>query len=234
MCVLRISFFLFFLFSQNAEAKVLTFSSGAAFGIGLKGIIAQAPATDVIERASARQTYSKGFSFEPFFDFGNFGIRLVAQGILPPNYTNSGAFGGYSDTADFYLTQYGVQLQLCPFVSDDNRRRMFLKAGYSLGSLNGENKRTYTNGLTYEEKYEGSSTEILGALGFEFFLVQNYSLSWEIGYTQAEVSQLSYKGGTTLTGVEKEKGLPLLTDGGVNRKITMSGGYLGIGLNLNF
>jgi len=234
MCVLRISFFLFLFYGPIAHAKVWNFSSGAAFGIGLKGIVSQVPVTDVVDKATAGRTYSRGFSLEPFFDFRNFGIRLIAQGILPPIYNNSGAFSGFSDTADFYLAQYGLHLQLNPFVSNDNRRRVFLKAGYSLGTLNGENKRTYTNGLTFEEKYSGSTTEILAALGFEFFFVQNYSLSWELGYTQSEVTELSYKGGTNLTGVEKEKGLPLLTDGGLNRKINLNSGYLGIGLNLNF
>lgn len=234
MCVLRISLLLFLFFQGTAEAKVWNFDSGAAFGLGFRGVAAKAPSTDVIDNASALQSFSKGFSFEPFFDFGNFVVRLVGQGYFPPNYSNAGVVSSYSDTADFYLTQYGLHIQLCPFVSNDNRRRLFLKAGYSFASLKGENVRTYTDGRSFQEKYTGSGTEILAATGFEFFLAQNYTLSWEVGYTMSEVKELSYQEGTNLTGVEQRKGAPLLTTGGANRKVNLGGPYLGLGLNLNF
>lgn len=220
-----------------AQAKSLNFADGIPLGLGLEAGVEQNPDTDLVSQPQDTSAgFSHYFGFTPFLDFGNFVVRFSTQLHFHPIVSgkgtdSTGAFGENSDTGTFV---YGGQILLAPYVSDDQTKRAFIKLGLSQAILTGKNTRTYdASGLTYAEKFEGRTREMLAGAGFEFFLVQNYSLQLDAGFRQQEFENLELVSGTDLSGAAKNKGDPL-TNGGAKKKFNSAGAYFSVGLNLHF
>jgi hypothetical protein len=224
-----------FAFSPAALAKKHTFSSGIPFGLGFRAGISQNPDTDLVAQPrSTSSGFTPFFGFEPFLDFGNFAIRFSGQLHSMPVVSGTGPGSTYSETSDVSSFLYGVHLQLAPYISESDTNRAYIKLGLSQAIARGENKRTYTGGTAYTEKFEGKTRELLLGAGFEFFLVQNYSMQIEAGARQLEFERLTSRGGTDLSGATKNSGDPLLNADGSNKKLNQSSAYFSVGLNLNF
>lgn len=226
-----------FLGTATAEAKQWNFESGSPFGIGLLAGVTQNPGSDFVGKPQAiNSSFSHYFGFEPFLDFGNFILRASAQLHSYPVFSSTGtaAQGAYSETSDVGSVVFGAHLLLSPYVSESKTSRGFIKLGFSQGIAQGENARTFSSGAKYTEKFEGRTREMLLGIGFEFFLVQNYSMQVESGIRQSEYEKAEYESGTDLNGATKVKGDTLLTDAGSHKKFNHSGAYFSVGLNLNF
>jgi len=220
-----------------AEAKLWNFDSGSPLGLGFVAGVAQNPDSDFVEKPQTTSTsFSHFFGFEPFLDFGNFIIRLSGQLHSYPIYSGGGTAGqgAFTETSDVGSVVFGAHLLLSPYVSESKLSRGFIKLGFSQGIARGENVRTFASGPIYEEKFESRTRELLFGLGYEFFLVQNYSMQIESGFRQSEYEKAEYRSGTDLNGVAKSKGDALVNTAGGNKKMNNSGAYFSVGLNLNF
>jgi hypothetical protein len=220
-----------------AEAKLWNFETGSPLGLGLLVGISQNPDSDFVEKPqNTSASFSHFFGFEPYVDFGNFIIRLSGQLHSYPIFSGRGTAsqGAFTETSDVGSVVFGAHLLLLPYVSETKLSRGFIKLGFSQGIARGENVRTFASGPIYEEKFESRTRELLFGLGYEFFLVQNYSLQIESGFRQAEYEKAEYLGGKDLNGVAKTKGDPLLNTNGGNKKFNSGGAYFSVGLNLNF
>ncbi|MGZ3686193.1 MAG: hypothetical protein ACXVCI_20230, partial [Bdellovibrionota bacterium] len=84
-----------------------------------------------------------------------------------------------------------------------------------------KNSRKYTSGTMLNqvnvEQLSGSGTQLSGGLGVEFFLVQNYSLALEAGYSNLAVSTFHYGTSTDSSGATVTSGATA-TDGAGNNK----------------
>jgi len=222
---------------SSAYAKRWNFDSGSILGLGLVGGVAQNPESDFVEKPiTSSASFSHFFGFEPFLDFGNFILRFSGRLHSYPNFSGSGsaAQGQFTETSDIGSAVLGVHLLLSPYISENKTRRGFIKLGLSQGIARGENVRTFSTGARYNEKIEASTRELLLGIGFEFFLVQNYSMLIETGFRQSEYEKFKYQGGTDINGVAKNKGDIVLNSTGGAKKFNDSGAYVSIGLNLNF
>lgn len=223
--------------TSSAHAKQWNFDTGSIFGLGLVGGVNQNPGSDFVTKPiTTSASFSHFFGFEPFLDFGNFILRFSGKLQSYPVFSGSGsaAQGQFTETSDIGSGIYGVHLLLSPYISENKTRRGFIKLGYSQGIAKGKNVRTFANGARYTEKIEARTSEMLLGIGFEFFLVQNYSMQIESGYRQSEYEKAEHVEGTDVNGVAKNKGDPVLNSAGGAKKFNDSGVYASVGLNLHF
>jgi hypothetical protein len=225
------------LFAPSAHARKWTFETGGPFGLGLSMGAAQSPDTDLVEPPrSTSMSFSHFFGFSPFVDFGAVGFGLSGQLHSYPVVSGTGTDvqGTFSETSDVSSFLYGAHLRLSPFLSEDKRKRVYIKISLAKAIAQGENVRTYASGTAFSEKFKGDTRELLAAAGFEFFFVQNYSMAVELGFRQLEFPELKHEKGTALDGSPRSQGAVLANDSGTNRKLNQTGPFISLGLNLNF
>jgi hypothetical protein len=228
-------FLFLFLLPAQVQAKTINFSTGSYFGLGLLGGVSQNPSSDLVtEPYTHRSSYSYLAGVEPFFDFGNFLLRLNLQ------YHNLGVLSGptnstiYNDTSDSQITIIGGSLLLVPFLSQDQTLRSYFRLGGGMASLSGENARTYSSGAKYFEKFVADAVNYEGAWGFELLFIQNYSLALEFGYRELVFDTIQFESGTSLTGATQLKGQDLETTNGAKKSLKYNGAFASLGFNLNF
>jgi hypothetical protein len=187
----------------RAFAKTVTFYTGVPFGLGVVAGIANRPTTDFVTgNKTSASNYSDYFGVEPFFDAGNVVIRGTAAWHLYPLASGAGSdtHGNFTDSSEASSFDYGLRVELAPYVSQDARSRFYLVVGVFDTLVKLTNNRKYTSGgnagTTYSAQLQGSSVGVNGGIGFEFFLIQNWSIALEAGYTGAAVGTFHYRTST--------------------------------------
>ncbi len=233
-------------FLPNASAKVVNFNTSSPVGFGIRGGIAQNQEQSFTPSPqTVKSSYTKFIGINPFFDFGNFILRadfdlhyhplVVSSGTDP---ANAQSFNESSDAKTF---NYGGSLLFIPFVSKSLRQRIYLGFGLGMAKLYDTNTRNYTNAAgqttnTYTEKVSDTATYLDAIAGYEFFLVQNYSLGVETGYRSLQFASPAYSGNTTknVRGTTVAGGNPVKTANGTDEVFTYSGLYFSLNFNLHF
>ena len=232
---LALSLFLLLLPSL-AEAKLSNFASRSNFGIGIDGILEAKPSSDfATSPTSSASSYSHAFGLQPYGDFGNFVVKGDFSIHYAPEISGGGtdAIGKFTESSSSSLWSAGVILELIPYVAKDQRERIFIKIGA------GEAKATLTNTRSYPavtnvEKDSGTTEYYLAGAGYEFFLLQNYSLELGAGYQSFNFGKFSYSSGTQVNGNTLVNGATVSKTSGGNKSFDLSGFYFNLGLNLHF
>lgn len=224
----------------SASAKPNNFDTGTPFGLGLQAGISARPKSDLVgSPQTSSRNFSNHFSFEPFLDFGNFAFRLTGQLHNLPTLSAGTGAGAYSETSETQAFLYGLQLVLAPYVAESRTHRAYFKLGIAKAQASSTNERKYLNAggattASYQEKAKSSSRELSAGAGFEFFFVQNYTLTFEGGFRRLEFNRFDYRDdGTDLAGTARAKGDALVDTAGNNRKLDLTGGYFNVGLSIH-
>jgi hypothetical protein len=219
----------------GAEARSLSFQSGSPFGIGLVGGVESKPGTDVIAGSQTYgSNYSRYFAAEPFLEFVNVQIRLHAGWHFYPLISGSGSDskGAYTESSDASSVDLGARILFAPYVAADERSRAYFVVGLNDSKVSLTNLRNY-KGVSNSAKLSGSGTEVNGGVGYEFFLLQNYSLAIEGGYRSVTVSTLHYGTITDETGANVSAGATATNGSGGNLAFHAYAPYAQLVLNLN-
>jgi len=228
------------LFPTLAHARSLNFASGLPVGIGLTGGMESKPGSDfVASPQSSRAAYSTFVAAEPFVDFLNVQIRLHAGWHFYPLLSGSGSDskGSFNESSDAGSLELGARLLLAPFVAEDLRSRAFFVVGLNDSTVKVKNLRHYSSGSqsgqSNSEQLSGSGTEVSGGIGYEFFLLQNYSLAIEGGYRSVVVDSFHYKTSTDTAGNTVTSGATATNGAGGNKAFHAYAPYAQVILNLN-
>ncbi|MGZ3651803.1 MAG: hypothetical protein ACXVB9_15575 [Bdellovibrionota bacterium] len=208
----------------QAHARNQTFLSGTPFGLGLVAAIDNRPNTGFVAGSqTSTSNYSSSFAVEPFFDLVNVCFRLHAGWHFYPLASGAGSdsHGTFTESSDAGALEYGARILLAPLVGTDMRSRFYFVVGVNDSIVKLKNSRKYTSGTMLNqvnvEQLSGSGTQLSGGLGVEFFLVQNYSLALEAGYSNLAVSTFHYGTSTDSSGATVTSGATA-TDGAGNNK----------------
>jgi hypothetical protein len=224
----------------QAHARTQNFLTGTPFGLGLVGGAENRPRTDF---AAGTQTtssnYASYFGVEPFFDLVNASFRLHLDWHFYPLASGEGSDvnGTFTENSDAGSFGYGARVQLAPFVGRAGRSRFYFVIGVENTVVKLRNARKYTSGAmagqTNLEQLQGTGLEINGGLGLEFFLVQNWSLQLEGGYTDRSVNVFKYRTSTDVTRAEVSSGTTATNAAGNNKAFHAWTPYAQIALDLN-
>ena len=227
--------FLFLVFGVNAEARKQNFNTKSGIGFAFRAGVAGIPKNETLNTPQTSSgSYTTILGFEPFVDFDNFGIRGVIAWNRVPTASASGtdtALGQtFNESSDVSVLNYGGSVMFFPYYSEGKRARAYFGAGGGLAQLYMKNIRNYTNASgtvlsSNTVKAQGSTTYVQGFLGYEFFLVQNYTLGFETGYRGIKYNDLEYKTSTDARGANVNIGTPFKDINGVNASYNMSGIY---------
>lgn len=230
----------FALIPALAHARGLNFASGLPVGIGLTGGVESKPGSDFAAGTqSSAAAYSKFVAAEPFVDLVNVQIRLHAGWHFYPLLSGSGSdsHGSFSENSDAGSLELGGRILLAPYVAEDLRRRAYFVVGVSDSTVKLKNQRSYSSGSlkgqTNTEQLSGSGTELNGGIGYEFFLLQNYSLALEGGYRSVTVGPFHYGTSTDAAGNTVTSGATATNGNGGNKAFHTYTPYAQIVLNLN-
>ncbi len=228
------------LFSTPAQAKKQNFISGFPFGVGFAGGAEERPHSSF---AAGSQTtasyYSNYFAFQPFWDMVNISFRLTIGWHFYPllHGAGSNSVGAFTESSDGGSFDYGARVLLAPFLNQSLDRRGYIVVGVGQSTVKLKNTRKYTTGSlagqSLTERLQGSGTELNGGIGFEFFLLQNYSFQLEAGYTTRAVEAFGYKSTTDLSNATRTDGEEALNADGTKRGFHVWSPYAQIVLNLN-
>ncbi len=239
MCGRIIKLFLFCIlvlaFGARAEARKQNFYNKSGIGFAFRAGVAGIPENETLNtpRTSAG-SYTTILGFEPFVDFDNFGIRGVVAWNRVPSASASGTdtvLGqNFNESSEVSVLNYGGSVMFYPYYSAKKESRAYFGAGGGLAHLYMENKRGYVNASgvqlsSHTMKAQGSTTYLQGFLGFEFFLVQNYTLGLEAGYRAMKYNDLEYKTSTDARGTNVDIGTPVRNVSGVKAGYNLSGVY---------
>lgn len=227
---------------QYARAKTYNFTTGSAFGMGFRIGAEKNPATDFVTQPQANASeFSPTYSLSPFFDFENFTIRF--HGTLHKHPVASGkgsdTVGTYQETSDARTLSYGTTLQLSPFISEDNRQRLYFFGSFGKGSTKIKSTRHYSSSTgasiaSYIQRVNGTAAMTSAGIGAEFYFVQNYSIQIEGGYRAYRVKQFNFLSTTDINGTPKQEGA-IAEDGyGKKRTFRIRGPFVEMALCLNF
>ena len=223
------------LLPAGAHARAVSFQSGLPLGIGLIGGVESKPGTDFIPGPQTYgASYSRYFAAEPFVDFVNVQFRLHAGWHFYPLISGSGrdSKGAYTASTDGSSVDLGARLLLAPYVAADERSRAYFVLGVNDSKVSVTNLRNYS-GQSNSAKLAGSGTEVNGGLGYEFFLLQNYSLAIEGGYRSVSVGSFHYGTITDETGASVSSGATATNASGGNHEFHSYSAYAQLVLNLN-
>lgn len=236
-------FFLFSFFAVPcALAKKFTFESMSPFGLGLRAGLAEAPEQSfTVDPQTTSSSYSKFYGLEPFADFGNFALHGSFLLHKHPLFSGSGSDTGtsFSESSDASSTTYGLRLLLIPHRFTNDRARIYVGFGGGIASLSASNTRSYKNAAgvvtnTYSEKVKSSSQYLESFLGFEFFLVQNYSLGIEAGYRNMRFDSPEYANDKNVRGQTVVEGSEVKAANGTILAFSQSGFNTALNFNLHF
>lgn len=240
-------FFALFLFGllPSAQAKKFNFANTTGVGLYFKGGASQNPKNDFATSASpdAARDYSLFFAFEPGVDFGNFGLRGNFTTHVIPNTSGSSTdtilSKNYEESSELSLKSYGLSILFFPHYAQGARSRIYFGLGAGLASAEVKNTRSYLNATgtitaTNEVRGDASSEYLQGFLGFEFFVVQNYTLQFEAGYRDLSFGEFEYKSSTSIQGTTVVPGATILSPRGATQAITMQGLYFATSFGLHF
>lgn len=228
-------------FSVPASARKQDFFSGSPFGLGLIGGAESRPVSPFAAGTQATSSpYARYFAAEPFVDLGNVSLRLHAGWHFYPLVSGSGSdsSGTFGESSDAGSLEYGGRLLLAPFLGLSGRSRIYLAFGANVSIVKARNTRTYLSGSmsgqANVERLQGSGLELNGGVGFEVFLVQNYSLQIEAGYADRSIGSFKYKTSTDVSLTPRADGEEALDPAtGRPKGFHSYTPYLQLGLSLN-
>jgi hypothetical protein len=244
MCGQNVSFafslLLLALAPRAAEAKELNFTSGLPVGIGIVGGLEGKPGNDFVAGTqSSGSAYSSYASAEPFVEFVNVQFRLHAGWHFYPLLSGSGSDskGTFTEGSNAGSLELGARILLAPYVAEDLRHRAYFVVGLNDSTAKLKNRRKYSTGSmagqTNTEQLAGSGTEFNVGVGYEFFLLQNYSLALEGGYRTVTVESLHYSTSTDTAGNTVSSGATATNGQGGNKTFHVHAPYAQLVLNLN-
>lgn len=232
----RILFLSLFLLPCNGEARAINFATGFPFVLGFHAGASKRPATDF---ASGKQSYnsyvSHFYSVTPSFDFTTFVVRGKASLWYFPITSGSGTFKSqaFTETSDPFLFSYGADLLLVLALSSDLTQRFYLIGGLEYGKATIRNQRSYAS-VQYLEKVTATQEIFNTGMGYEFMLVQNFSMAIETGYRFSRFNKFSYTTPNDVNGTKVTQGSMAIDEKGTAKALDASRFYFDVALNLNF
>lgn len=225
----------------QALARKNDFTTGAPFGFGFAAGLERNPKSDF---TVGRQSYDAGsfgyfYSFRPFFDFTKVVVMATATWRYSPALRGEGGgMGGppFTELSDAGGFDYGLKLMLAPWVTATNDSRIYLALGVARTSTTIKTVRTNSHtGHENTEEAKGTGTSVSGGLGWEGFMVQNYSLRLEGGYESRVVSDFTYTSSVDVAGTARQPGDPVRKPaGGGEKSFEVRGAYFEATLAINF
>ncbi len=215
---------------QPAHAKRIDFKK-SLFGIELSGLGMKSPKTALIQDiGNFSSEYINEFGFGMFFDLG--GVIVLRPFVALMTVSDNTAidtddFDGraFSQTLTSSGLAYGARISLAPYISDSARRRFYFGGGGGIVNISIARQRTYASGAleTNSQEAAGSALFYDAHIGYEFFLVQNYSFGIELGYRRMEISDFKHESGTDMRGVSQSEGELLKDDSDSNEGFNLTG-----------
>ncbi len=203
---------LLFLASAPAFAKKQNLISGSMLGFGFLAGVENRPRTPF---ATGTQTtssnYTSYFGFQPFIDLANLAFALKLGWHFYPVANGSGTdgSGNFTESSDGGSFDYGARVLLAPYLNKTLDQRIYFVLGMGQSIVKLKNSRKYSSGSqldrTNSERVEGTGLELNAGLGYEFFLLQNYSLQLEAGYVQRSVETFNYRSTTDVSGAARSR-----------------------------
>lgn len=230
-----------FLLPTIGSTKTIDFSK-TMFGVELSALGMKSAKTSFLPDAgSFESSYVYEYHIGLFFDLGSvillrpgFSILSLSDGTATGTDASDGR--AFTQTLESSGTMFSGKISLVPFVSDDNNRRIYFGGEVGIASISLKRQRAYASGAAETNSQEASGSGIyLGAhLGFEMFLVQNYSLGIEVGYRKLELSSFEHESGTSMRGASVDEGTELLDEAGRNEAFNLNGATVSASFNLHF
>lgn len=226
-----------------ALARRHNLASGLPFGLGFAAGLEMRPKSAF---AAGNQTsasnYASYFLFQPYFDYGNLILQPYIGWHLYPDLGGSGvdARGTFTENSQAGNLSYGGRLLLVYYYSESMESRAYLALGYGVATAKLKNVRIYRSAAgavtsSFTERVEGSGPELTAGMGYEFLLLQNYSLQIEGGYTQRNIDAFKYSADTTDAGGNtRTKGDDVADPYGNKKGFHVWSPYAQIAFNLNF
>jgi hypothetical protein len=197
---LALLFLCLLLAPTQAHARTQNFFTGSPLGLGLVGGLENRPTNDFAAgNPTTPSNFSSYFGVEPFLDLGNICFRGHVSWHFYPLLSSSGSDtnGSFTESSDAGSLGYGARALMSPWIGKDARSRFYFVIGVNDAVVKVKNERKYLTGTqagrTNREELQGSGVELNGGIGFETFLVQNWSIAFEGGYTNRSVKTFHYR-----------------------------------------
>lgn len=234
-------FSLFCLAASSAHAKRISFND-TQFSVELFGTGYKAPTSTLVPSGGAFiSSFGKEFGLGLAFDMGSVIVLRPSIAILSipkadANGVDSSDSRSFSQTMESSGMVYSGKISLIPFVSKDANRRVYFGGGFGIANVSIKRQRTYQSGAgeTNSQEASGSALYYEGHLGFEFFLVQNYTLALEAGYRKLAIDKFTHSSGTDMQGNTVSEGATLTDSSSANEDFTSSGAIFSIYFRLHF
>lgn len=226
--------------SNPANARKIDFQK-ATFGFEFSISGLKSPKTSLHPDFGAFESkYLKEYGVAFFFDLG--GVIILKPYISMLSIANASASGAtdlgrlFTQSMETSGLVYGARISLAPYLSDDSRSRFYFGGGVGIANISIKRQRIFQSGAAEINTQEASGSDIVldAHMGYEFFIVQNYSLAIEAGYRRLMVEQFSHDEGTALDGSEVAAGTTLLTEGGQNEAFNVEGMTVSLLFHLHF
>ena len=231
---------LLLLVPTQAKARTQNFTTGSPLGLGVLAGLENRPHTAF---AAGNQTttsnYSSYFAFEPFFDLVNVCFRGHVGWHFYPEANGQGTdrYGSFTESRNAGSLELGARVLLSPFLGAKADSRLYFVIGVGNTTVKLKNSRKYTSGRYFNqvnvEQLQGSGVELNGGLGFEFFLVQNWSLQIEGGYADRTVSTFKYSTSTDVQGSTVSSSTTATDSAGNNKGFQVWSPYGQLVMNIN-
>ncbi len=226
--------------SVPAFAKKHNFVGEFPFGLGFVAGAEKGPRSSFVTGNQTRSSdFGNYFAAEPFFDYINLALRLHASWHFSPQLHGAGtnSIGDFTESSDAGSFHYGARLLLAPFVNQALDQRAYFAIGITQATVKIKNARKYSSGglagNTYTERLEGKGIDMSYGVGYEFFVLQNWSLQLEAGYLERSVDAFGYKSNADLSNSPRADGEDATNANGTKKGFHVWGPYAQVVLNLN-
>ena len=178
--------------------------------------------------SASLSTLAISFTFVLVFSLLNF-TNNVAAGI-------DDAEGVFTQTLDVSGTVLSARLAVIPYQNDAKTFRFYLGAGIGSASLSFNILRVFLSSTADRSQgATGSSTFQEGFVGLEFFVAQNYSFGFEVGYRRRfDVTSITQESGDDVLGNTVTNGATLSDVTGAAYSFDGSGLVISSTFNLHF
>lgn len=232
------------LVSGSAEARRRTFGNTGIFSLGFSAGGTSNPTTTLIPGSvSGARGFTSFFSFEPSFDFGNFVIQpsvgLHAYPLLTGGGHDPAAGQNFNQSSDSTTLTYGARLLLIPMQSKGKMARIYIGGGGGIATNTTKSARNYLNAAgnitaTNYERVAASTQYVEFFSGWEFFLVQNWSMAIEGGYRILKFGGFTYEDNRDVRGNFRATGSDVFDTAGLKSTLSYSGPYGALRFQIHF
>jgi hypothetical protein len=186
----------------------------------------------------SEMTFLYGGEFGFLYKNANVGMRFGLEVIRPPttkaNAADAAGTALYALNSDVsvVIPKIGFEYKIKQW----HESRLYVSANYGSANLGLTNAYTFTAAGTtatsksdYTEEGRGSATTYDGALGFETLLVDNTTISFEVGYRSLNFSVINHsRDADTIAQNSVTKGTQMLNADGTARTLNFSGDFANI------